>query len=161
MRSIPGLEHQPEVHRASAQCFYTGKSSSQLTLSAPSFWAHVVRHTQSVCLALNHGCKIIKVASQQVLSAPCLPHVSCSCSCCHCFLALAHALIDLGVVVQLQVEMLQYLSTVAKGPSQQVEVLVHVVSALFDINPSMSTHMAVPLWKRCTGTLLQVAPGGA
>ncbi|KAK9861015.1 hypothetical protein WJX84_011860, partial [Apatococcus fuscideae] len=54
------------------------------------------------------------------------------------------------------VEMLQYLSTVAKGPSQQVEVLVHVVSALFDINPSMSTHMAVPLWKRCTGTLLQV-----
>ena len=54
--------------------------------------------------------------------------------------------------------MLQYLSTVAKGPSQQVEVLVHVVSALFDINPSMSTHMAVPLWKRCTGTLLQVIP---
>ena len=31
-----------------------------------------------------------------------------------------------------------------------------MVSALFDINPSMSTHMAVPLWKRCVGTLLEV-----
>ena len=54
--------------------------------------------------------------------------------------------------------MLQYLASVAKGPSQQVEALVHVVSALFDINPSMSTHMALPIWKRCTGTLLQVTP---
>ena len=33
---------------------------------------------------------------------------------------------------------------------------LQVVSALFDINPSMSTHMAVPLWKRCVGTLLEV-----
>ena len=40
------------------------------------------------------------------------------------------------------------------GP--QVEVLVQVVSALFDINPSMNTHMAMPLWKRCVGTLLEV-----
>ena len=38
----------------------------------------------------------------------------------------------------------------------QVEVLVHVVSALFDINPSMSSHMAPPLWKRCVGVLFEV-----
>ena len=38
----------------------------------------------------------------------------------------------------------------------QVEVLVHVVSALFDINPSMSSHMAPPLWRRCVGVLFEV-----
>ncbi len=30
------------------------------------------------------------------------------------------------------------------------------MSALFDINPSMSTHMSVPLWKRCVATLLEI-----
>ena len=39
----------------------------------------------------------------------------------------------------------------------QVEVLVHVVSALFDINPSMSSHMAPPLWRRCVGVLFEVS----
>ena len=39
---------------------------------------------------------------------------------------------------------------------QKLEVLIQVVSALFDINPSMSTHMSIPLWKRCAGTLLEV-----
>ena len=87
-----------------------------------------------------------------------------------------------GVDRQEQVDMLTYLASIAKGPVQkvnqsavlefdwcpsstglrlytlypQVEVLVHVASAHFDINPSMSTHMAVPLWKRCTATLLEV-----
>ena len=37
-----------------------------------------------------------------------------------------------------------------------IATALQVVSALFDINPSMSTHMAVPLWKRCVGTLLEV-----
>ena len=32
---------------------------------------------------------------------------------------------------------------------------MQVISALFDINPSMNTHMAMPLWKRCVGTLLE------
>ena len=44
--------------------------------------------------------------------------------------------------------MLVYLASVARGPAQKVEVLVQVVSSLFDINPSMSTHMSTPLWKR-------------
>ena len=42
------------------------------------------------------------------------------------------------------------------GHCAQVEVLVHVVSALFDINPSMSTHMAPALWRRCIGVLFEV-----
>lgn len=61
-----------------------------------------------------------------------------------------------GVDRNEQVEMLSYLATVAKGPVQKIEVLIQVVSALFDINPSMSSHMSVPLWKRCAGTLLDV-----
>lgn len=61
-----------------------------------------------------------------------------------------------GVDRNEQVEMLTYLASVAKGPVQKIEVLIQVVSALFDINPSMSTHMSVPLWKRCAGTLLEV-----
>ena len=37
-----------------------------------------------------------------------------------------------------------------------MQVLIHVVSALFDINPSMSTHMLVHLWKKCVAVLLEV-----
>ena len=36
------------------------------------------------------------------------------------------------------------------------QVLVHVVSALFDINPSMSTHMPVHLWNKCAAVLLEL-----
>ena len=36
------------------------------------------------------------------------------------------------------------------------QVLVHVVSALFDINPSMSTHMPLHLWKKCVSTLFNI-----
>ncbi|KAK9812688.1 hypothetical protein WJX72_002071 [[Myrmecia] bisecta] len=61
-----------------------------------------------------------------------------------------------GVDRSEQVEMLTYLSTVAKGPCQKIEVLVHVISSLFDINPSMSTHMNVSLWKRCVNTLFEL-----
>lgn len=49
----------------------------------------------------------------------------------------------------LQVDMLVYLSSVAKGASQKVEVLIQVISSLFDINPSLSTHIPTHLWKRC------------
>jgi hypothetical protein len=42
-----------------------------------------------------------------------------------------------------QVEMLQYLSTVAKGTAQRFAMLNALVSALFDLNPSTLTHLKV------------------
>ena len=44
--------------------------------------------------------------------------------------------------------MLIYLSGVAKGDAQKVEVLIQVISSLFDINPSLASHMTTPLWKK-------------
>ena len=35
-------------------------------------------------------------------------------------------------------------------------MLINVVSALFDINPSMSTHMPVHLWSKCAAVLLEL-----
>ncbi|KAK9794329.1 hypothetical protein WJX73_000840 [Symbiochloris irregularis] len=61
-----------------------------------------------------------------------------------------------GVDRQEQVEMLTYLTSVAKGPCQRISVMLSMVSAIFDINPSMSTHMPVPLWKRCVSVVLEV-----
>eukprot|EP00193_Tetraselmis_chui_P013756 CAMPEP_0177770216 /NCGR_PEP_ID=MMETSP0491_2-20121128/10794_1 /TAXON_ID=63592 /ORGANISM="Tetraselmis chuii, Strain PLY429" /LENGTH=962 /DNA_ID=CAMNT_0019287391 /DNA_START=118 /DNA_END=3006 /DNA_ORIENTATION=+ len=55
-----------------------------------------------------------------------------------------------------QVEMLTYLASISKGPSQKLEVLLQIVGALFDINPSLSTTMATPLWKRCVKTILEI-----
>lgn len=37
-----------------------------------------------------------------------------------------------------------------------MQVLVHVVSALFDMTPSLTTHMPVHLWKKCIGILFQI-----
>ena len=52
--------------------------------------------------------------------------------------------------------MLTYLASVAQGPCLKIEVLLHVVSAIFDLSPSMATHLPVPLWKRCVGVALDV-----
>ena len=52
--------------------------------------------------------------------------------------------------------MLTYLATVAQGPCLKIEVLLSVISAIFDLSPSMATHLPVPLWKRCVGVALEV-----
>lgn len=61
-----------------------------------------------------------------------------------------------GVDRQEQLDMLKHLATVAKGPTQRAQALLQTVSALFDVNPSMSTHMASPLWRRCVAVLFDV-----
>ncbi len=47
-------------------------------------------------------------------------------------------------------------SPVLNSRIEPPQVLVHLVSALFDLTPSMTTHMPIHLWKRCVGTLFQI-----
>jgi hypothetical protein len=61
-----------------------------------------------------------------------------------------------GTDKQEQVEMLSYLSTVAKGPAQRFEVLAQLVSSLFDLNPSMSAYLKTSVWKKCVINLLEM-----
>lgn len=61
-----------------------------------------------------------------------------------------------GTDRQEMVERLAYLSTLAKSPPQCVEVLMHVISAQFDINPSMTAHMPIDAWKKCAMNIYRV-----
>ena len=54
------------------------------------------------------------------------------------------------------VETLAYVAGVATCAAQEVETLVMLISAQFDISGSMSTHMPVPLWKKCVNNLLRI-----
>eukprot|EP00967_Tisochrysis_lutea_P060196 scaffold76946_cov19-Tisochrysis_lutea.AAC.1 len=70
-------------------------------------------------------------------------------------LAHCHALPPI-FVLRLQLEMLQYLVTVAKGPAQRFEVLGQLVSSLFDSNPSLNSHLKTSVWKKCVINLLEM-----
>mgnify|MGYP002048458860 CR=1 FL=1 len=41
----------------------------------------------------------------------------------------------------------------ARRLAQEVEALVMLISAQFDISGSMSTHMPIPIWKKCVNNL--------
>lgn len=54
------------------------------------------------------------------------------------------------------VQQLRYIATLSKCPVQEVEILLHIVSAQFDLSGSMSTYMSTPVWRSCLSNILSI-----
>ena len=57
---------------------------------------------------------------------------------------------------QVVVKHLTYIATLAKCPAQEVEILLHIISAQFDMTGSMSSHMPVLTWRSCVANILRL-----
>ena len=54
------------------------------------------------------------------------------------------------------VDVLAYLAEVSTCAAQEVETLIMLISAQFDISGSMATHMPIPIWKKCVNNLIRI-----
>ena len=57
---------------------------------------------------------------------------------------------------QVVVKHLSYMATLAKCPAQEVEILLHIISAQFDMTGSMSSFMPITLWRSCVANILRL-----
>lgn len=54
------------------------------------------------------------------------------------------------------VQQLSYVLSLSKCAAQEVEILLHIISAQFDLTGSMSTFMSIPVWRSCLSNVLSI-----